>query len=79
MFQGREDLQPCPVQQHADIGERDIEKITDLFQLQSLAFAQHQDAALQLGQAEQSMFKALAQLILAEQGFGRVFMPGRRR
>ena len=66
MFHGRKNLQACPVQQHADIGERDLQKITDLFQLQALAFAQQQDTALQLGQTQQRVFEAFAQFVFGE-------------
>ena len=40
---------------------------------------QHQHAGLQLGQAGQCVFQALAQFVFGEQRFGAVLMPGMGR
>lgn len=79
MLQGGEDLQAGAMQQHPDIGKRDIQEITDFLQLQALAFAQGQHAALQLGQTVEGLVQAIAQFALGEQGFRRILVPGVRR
>ena len=52
------------MQQHPDIGKRDIQEITDFLQLQALAFAQGQHAALQFGQTVEGLVQAIAQFAL---------------
>ena len=75
MLKRGEHLEPGTVQQDTHIGEREVEKITDLLGFQALPLAQQQHAGLHFRQAGDGLFQALAQLGLGQQGLGRIQLP----